>query len=199
VYINKARKHINKYIYIRKMRISASIHVMGALAFMSLMNCQAFTPAKISSLSSTSPSFGIKLSEPMNNVATSSTSLNMGVMEDFLAGTDKETRKKENEAYLKTLDARVERINAMEPAIEDLEDDELVAKTKEFRKRLVEDGEDINGPILEEAFAVVREAAWYVLVFMSVLMHIDMFLFICAYQYLLSCVLFHHIYPIFTY
>ena len=47
----------------------------------------------------------------------------------------------------------------MEPTIEDLGDDELLAKTEEFRKRLA-GGEDINGPILEEAFAVVREAAW---------------------------------------
>lgn len=85
----------------------------------------------------------------------------MGVMEDFMAGTDKQTRKKENESYLVELNKRVERINALEASIEDLGDDELVAKTAEFRKRLVEDGEDINGPILEEAFAVVREAAWY--------------------------------------
>jgi preprotein translocase subunit SecA len=54
---------------------------------------------------------------------------------------------------------RVERINAMEPTVEDLGDDELQAKTTEFRERL-RNGEDINGPILEEAFAVVREAAW---------------------------------------
>ncbi len=85
----------------------------------------------------------------------------MGVLEDFLAGTDKETRKKENELYLQELNKRVSRINDLEPTIEDLDDDELIAKTEEFRKRLA-DGEDINGPILEEAFAVVREAAWYV-------------------------------------
>ncbi len=87
----------------------------------------------------------------------------MGVVEDFMAGTDRETRKKENESYLADLNKRVDRINALEPTIEDLGDDELVAKTAEFRRRLVEEGEDINGPILEEAFAVVREAAWYVI------------------------------------
>ncbi len=38
-------------------------------------------------------------------------------------------------------------------------DDELQAKTTEFKERLAK-GEDINGPLLEEAFAVVREAAW---------------------------------------
>jgi len=89
-------------------------------------------------------------------------SLGMGVMEDFMAGTDKETRKKENEAYLLTLNEKVQRINDLEPSIEDLDDDELVAKTEEFRKRL-KAGEDINGPILEESFAVVREVAWRVL------------------------------------
>jgi len=47
----------------------------------------------------------------------------------------------------------------MEADIEDLGDDELAAKTKEFRERLAK-GEDINGKILEESFAVVREAAW---------------------------------------
>lgn len=91
------------------------------------------------------------------------TKLQMGVLEDFLAGTDKETRKKENDIYLQTLQKRVLAINDLEPTIEDLSDDELIAKTSEFRKRLVDKGEDINGPILEEAFAVVREAAWRVL------------------------------------
>lgn len=85
--------------------------------------------------------------------------LQMGVVEDFLAGTDNEKRKKENEKYLETLNQRVEKINALESSIEDLGDDELMAKTEEFRNRLKK-GEDINGPILEEAFAVVREAAW---------------------------------------
>jgi Preprotein translocase subunit SecA (ATPase, RNA helicase) len=85
--------------------------------------------------------------------------LQMGVVEDFLAGTDNEKRKKDNEKYLETLNQRVEKMNALEPSIEDLGDDELLAKTEEFRNRL-QKGEDINGPILEEAFAVVREAAW---------------------------------------
>jgi preprotein translocase subunit SecA len=51
------------------------------------------------------------------------------------------------------------KINALESTIEELGDDELRRKTEEFRVRLVK-GEDINGPLLEEAFAVVREAAW---------------------------------------
>ena len=46
--------------------------------------------------------------------------------------------------------------------IEDLGDDELEQKTIEFKHRVQQKGESINGPLLEEAFAVVREAAWYV-------------------------------------
>jgi preprotein translocase subunit SecA len=42
-----------------------------------------------------------------------------------------------------------------------LGDDELEQKTSEFRERLAK-GEDLNGSLLEETFAVVREAAWYV-------------------------------------
>ena len=83
----------------------------------------------------------------------------MGIMENFVEGRDAATRKSDNEAYLAGLKSRVDRINALEPPIEDLDDDELQAKTAEFRERL-QNGEDITGPILEEAFAVVREAAW---------------------------------------
>lgn len=83
----------------------------------------------------------------------------MNVVEDFLSGTDKTARKAENDKYIATLMKRVTRINELEATIEELADDELVGKSNEFRKRL-SSGEDINGPILEEAFAVVREAAW---------------------------------------
>lgn len=86
----------------------------------------------------------------------------MGIMEDFLTGQDDSKRQKETSKYLKSLEVRVERINTLEKDIEDLGDDELTAKTDEFRKRLAA-GEDLNGKLLEEAFAVVREAAWYVL------------------------------------
>lgn len=83
----------------------------------------------------------------------------MGVMEDFITGTDEKARQKENDEYLAKLQKRVDTINGLEPDIEDLGDEELQAKTTEFKERLAK-GEDINGPILEEAFAVVREAAW---------------------------------------
>ena len=86
----------------------------------------------------------------------------MGVMEEFLSGSDKSKREAENLKYLATLQKRVEAINALESKIEDLGDEELSAKTAEFKKRLQQENEDIYGPLVEEAFAVVREAAWYV-------------------------------------
>ena len=54
-------------------------------------------------------------------------------------------------------DAIVAQINAFEPSIERLSDDELRGKTDEFRARL-EAGETLDD-LLPEAFAVVREAA----------------------------------------
>ena len=50
---------------------------------------------------------------------------------------------------------------ALEDKFAALSDDELKAKTDEFKKRLA-DGEKMND-ILLEAFATVREAAWRVL------------------------------------
>ena len=64
----------------------------------------------------------------------------------------------ENTARVEKYTARVEKINALEDAIELLSDDELRQKTEEFRGRLLK-GESEDA-LLEEAFAVVREAAW---------------------------------------
>jgi len=86
----------------------------------------------------------------------------MGLLDNFVAGTDAKTRTAGNEKYLAKLRERVNRINGLEATIEDLGDYELQQKTNVFRQRLA-NGEDINGPLLEEAFAVVREAAWRVL------------------------------------
>ena len=94
----------------------------------------------------------------------------------------------QNERELKRLWPRVTKINALEPEIQKLSDDELRAKTDEFRKRIQErlaplasssedDGADrkqveksqaeaieqVLDEILEEAFAVVREAGRRVL------------------------------------
>lgn len=93
--------------------------------------------------------------------ADKNTALSM-VIEQFIADSDEKQRNADNAKYLAEIQKRVDRINALEPTIEDLGDDELQAKTEEFKQRLAK-GEDINGPLLEEAFAVVREAAWYVL------------------------------------
>lgn len=62
-----------------------------------------------------------------------------------------------NERVLKSLRKRVEKINALEPAMEALTDDELKSKTVEFKQKLAS-GTQLDD-ILEEAFAVVREAS----------------------------------------
>lgn len=62
-----------------------------------------------------------------------------------------------NDRKLKPLRTRVNRINALEPMMEALSDEALKGKTAEFRKRLA-DGATLDN-LLEEAFAVVREAS----------------------------------------
>ena len=81
---------------------------------------------------------------------------------DSGGGGGEDFNSKENEKLLGDLQARVQRINDMEAGIEKLKDAELRAKTAEFRKRLAS-GEATTDDLLEEAFAVVREAAWRVL------------------------------------
>jgi len=60
-----------------------------------------------------------------------------------------------NDRLLKRMDKVVSKINAFEPEISALSDEQLRAKTEEFRQRLG-NGETLND-ILPEAFAVVRE------------------------------------------
>ena len=62
-----------------------------------------------------------------------------------------------NDRYLKSLAPRIKAINELEAATVKLSDDELKAKTAEFRARLKK-GEKLDD-LLSEAFAVVREAA----------------------------------------
>jgi preprotein translocase subunit SecA len=62
-----------------------------------------------------------------------------------------------NARLLKRLGQDVARINALEPAIRALSDEQLRAKTAEFKTRLSQ-GEPLDN-LLHEAFAVVREAA----------------------------------------
>jgi len=59
--------------------------------------------------------------------------------------------------YIKTLDPVVKKINSFEESLKKLSNDELKAKTAEFKTRL-EKGESLDD-ILPEAFACVREAA----------------------------------------
>ena len=67
-----------------------------------------------------------------------------------------------NARYIKSLQPVVDRVNSLEPEFEKLSDEQLKAKTGEFRERL---NERLNGgaiepldDILPEAFAAVREA-----------------------------------------
>ena len=66
-----------------------------------------------------------------------------------------------NDRIIKSLWAEVEKINALEPQISALSDEELRAKTDEFKNRL-KGGESLDS-LLHEAFAVVREASKRVL------------------------------------
>ena len=81
-----------------------------------------------------------------------------------------------NERELKRIAPLVERVNALEPEMKQLSDEQLRAKTDEFRSRIrqrvdsVEDPEEkdqslkeVLDDLLPEAFAVCREAGWRVL------------------------------------
>src|SRR5690606_23883611 len=61
-----------------------------------------------------------------------------------------------NDRILKQYRRQVAQINALEPELEKLSDEQLRGKTQEFRQRL-EQGETLDR-LLPEAFAVVREA-----------------------------------------
>ncbi len=63
----------------------------------------------------------------------------------------------DNERQIKRLRPMVEKINSFDSAISALSDEQLAAKTNEFRERFSQ-GETLDD-ILPEAFAVVREAA----------------------------------------
>jgi preprotein translocase subunit SecA len=67
----------------------------------------------------------------------------------------------ENERELKRMRPLVEQINALEPSVQPLTDEQLRARTVEFRERLAR-GEPLDA-LLPEAFAVVREGGRRVL------------------------------------
>ncbi|MBO6281035.1 MAG: preprotein translocase subunit SecA [Alphaproteobacteria bacterium] len=62
-----------------------------------------------------------------------------------------------NDRFVKKQYKIVNQINALEPSFEKLSDEELKAKTEEYRNR-IKDGETLDD-LLPEAFATVREAA----------------------------------------
>ena len=62
-----------------------------------------------------------------------------------------------NDKALKQLGSVKDRVNSFEPALQQLSDDQLYAKTGEFRQRL-SNGEKLDD-LLPEAFATVRESA----------------------------------------
>lgn len=66
-----------------------------------------------------------------------------------------------NERELKRMQVVVDKVNALEEQMKEVDDAALQGKTPEFRQRL-EQGESLDD-LLPEAFAVVREAAWRVL------------------------------------
>ncbi len=138
---------------------SRNFRVCLILALVTLHRCDAFVPRQ--KIHNTFP-FQSQVVKRVQYGTTyripERTRISM-ILEQFVAGRDEATRKKDTGQYLQQVQKRVDRINELEAIIEELSDDELQAKTAEFKARLAK-GEDINGPILEEAFAVVREAAW---------------------------------------
>ena len=81
-----------------------------------------------------------------------------------------------NERELKRIAPLVDQVNSLEPAMKQLSDEQLRAKTDEFRQRIrervdpIEDADEkdaamkaVLDEILPEAFAVVREGGWRVL------------------------------------
>ena len=79
-------------------------------------------------------------------------------VKDFMIGTlIKKIVGSKNERELKRIRPMIQRINALEPQVRPLTDDQLRAKTSELKER-IDRGESLE-EILPEAFAVVREAA----------------------------------------
>ena len=66
-----------------------------------------------------------------------------------------------NERVLKSFQPLVDQINELEPGVKALSDEQLAAKTVEFKERLA--GGATQDELLPEAFAVVREASWRIL------------------------------------
>jgi len=113
-----------------------------------------------------------KLAKPAGRRAAQAAALKMGLFENIKKSVgmgDKEMATvvfgvgdAQNQKLVEDYLARVEKkINAQEDALEKLSDAELQGKTADLRARLAK-GES-EDDILDDAFAVVREAAWRVL------------------------------------
>jgi len=111
-----------------------------------------------------SPSCYVTMGRPAP--AQRSHATRMGVFDTLLQRDEAETSDEvvttfdssANARLIQSYRERVERINDMEDDIEELSDEQLAAKTAEFRERLGRG--ETEDDLLEEAFAVVREAAW---------------------------------------
>jgi hypothetical protein len=140
------------------MPTATSINRMIQAFFLTTIStCAAFLPQQ------TPTSWGVQTVSvnSFTSVADLPSTKLYGAFDDFLSGSDDSARAKKNTEYLRGLERKCERINGLESKIEQLGDDEMLAKTLEFKDRIAK-GEDLNGKLLEEAFALVREAAWYV-------------------------------------
>ncbi|WP_338972429.1 preprotein translocase subunit SecA [Spiroplasma endosymbiont of Panorpa germanica] len=67
-----------------------------------------------------------------------------------------------DKSIIKKMGLIADQIISLEPEYEKFTDEELLAKTAEFKERIQVNGEDVDD-VLVEAYAVVREAAWRVL------------------------------------
>ena len=143
---------------LRKPCYPLSILLLSSVFLLCHEGCDSFLPQR-ATFRNIANNPTVWFQQQQHRLAIPGTALSMGFVDDLVEKTDKKSRIAGNEKYLAKLQKRVERINSLEESIEDLDDDELQSKTQLFRQRL-QSGEDINGPLLEEAFAVVREAAW---------------------------------------
>ena len=139
--------------------------VVAGLLLLLTSSSDAFAPAARRVMMARWGSLPAGGSAPASLVAPRSTALRMGLLDGLkkiVGGQDPvEALAQDNEKTLATYRSKVEQINALEDAYEKLSDEQLRARTDEFRRRLA-GGEALDG-LLVEAFAVVREAAWRVL------------------------------------
>lgn len=125
----------------------------------------AAIPVNTGTSTSTSPSSDASWHSAQGASSSSTSSTRLSLFEGLksLVSTKDITAQlaEENDVLLKEYTKRVEKINALEEDIEKLSNDDLIAKTQQFRDRLAS-GEPLDS-LLIEAFAVVREASWRIL------------------------------------